>query len=131
MPLFSLEVEKEELPWKREDSAAVVACCNGYTALLEYIGFGIERQIEMNSDSRDTSFLGLDNPPEDGLWMWEGDYEWVENGYYDTDGGYYETVGEWRKLTDVEVERLRNGKPIWNLEDWYTDTALAKMRVFE
>lgn len=126
-----LEAKISGQGWKRPDSAAVVVCCRNRAALVAYIGHGIE--VEIGVVGTDTSDLGLDDPPRDGIWMWEGYYAVYETPSTPNGPSEYDTypVGGWRALTHDEFERLRDGKPIWNREDWYTKEEFAEMRAEE
>lgn len=64
-------------------------------------------------------------PPGEGLWLWSGAFEYRKYGYEEVE---YEPValGEWRRLTEPELDRVRSGAPPW-LRPWPPDEMREKV----
>jgi len=60
--------------------------------------------------------LGLE-PPEPGIWIWEGKYIYSRCGPYGEDCET-DPKGEFRQPTDEEWKLIREGCCPWNDEDW-------------
>lgn len=63
--------------------------------------------------------LGKEQPPEPGVWIWEGKVVWRSYQYFegdhDVDVDYRD--GKWRRPTDDEVAKLVRGETLWPIED--------------
>lgn len=63
--------------------------------------------------------LGKAQPPEPGVWIWEGKVVWSSHqsfeGDYDCDVDYRD--GTWRRPTDDEVAKLVRGESLWPLPE--------------
>lgn len=103
---------KQLLVWRRRDepwsvlfSLGFELCLSDLAELCEYSVFGL--------------------PPGDGLWLWSGAYESRQTGYEERE---FEDValGEWRRLTEPELDRVRSGAPPWQ-RPWPPDQPRAKV----
>lgn len=87
-------------------------------ALLHWIGYDLDYELNENGFSHPCD-LGI-QPKEPGIWLWEGrsnffTYPSSPNSAEEYDS---ELVGEFRKLTTEEMEKVCNGIPPWNVEDY-------------
>lgn len=88
--------------------------CNGY------VMYGT-REARRDLDELGTRLLddvGIDDPPECGIWIWEGKQKWTSyrglEGDYDVDVTYHD--GVYRKPTPEELSRIASGKAPWDEE---------------
>lgn len=123
-----ISAAKREVPrpnkqdWAKSYACVIVAQCRGVPVVLDYVGREADDEIEYMGRYGDDLQLC---PPDDGLWLWEGEFVQCRVSYeYD---GEYETVpeGTWRLLTSLELVKLRSGRPIWDADSWFTPEYLA------
>ncbi len=102
---------KQLVAWRRRDQQ--------WTVLFE-LGFGDPLEV---AELRDERVFG--EPPDEGLWLWSGAFEYRQQGYEEVE---YEPValGKWRRLTEPELDRVRNGAPPWQ-RPWPPDEMRSKV----
>lgn len=100
----------------RKPSMAVIAYGDERGMIIWYIGADLQFEME-EGGVRDIDDLGLE-PPNDGIWIWEGRYAWSPGSYEYPDDGESNPVGEFRAPTDNEWQAIREGRCPWNPEDW-------------
>ncbi len=61
--------------------------------------------------------LGLE-PPEPGIWVWEGKYIWEDGPYECPLEGEMAPSGKFRKPTNEEWEAIKDGRSPWKDDDW-------------
>lgn len=66
--------------------------------------------------------LGLIPPTSSGIWVWEGKYMFQPE-YEDPKNGFMEPVGKWRRPTEEEFLKIRDGICPWNDDDWKLQNA--------
>lgn len=109
MNLFAREREAEE------SSVALIANGRHGGCVLEYRGPGIEGEID-EAGCYGLDDLGLDDALE-GLSVWEGKARyWKSGNPMDGEEWNGELVGQFRRLTEGEWERLARGKMLWPRE---------------
>jgi len=77
----------------------------------------VEHDIQELGSRYIEDILGKLQPPESGVWIWEGKQVWssgrLPDGDYDHDVDYRD--GKWRRPTDTEIAQLVRGETPWPL----------------
>ncbi|RUP37985.1 MAG: hypothetical protein EKK60_10705 [Gordonia sp. (in: high G+C Gram-positive bacteria)] len=102
---------KQLVAWWRRDQQ--------WSVLFE-LGFGDPLEVAELCDER-----VFGEPPGEGLWLWSGAFEYRQQGYEEVE---YEPValGKWRRLTEPELDRVRNGATPWQ-RPWPPDEMRSKV----
>jgi hypothetical protein len=117
-----LSAPKSGASWGNYDfdkpSLAVVAMGEIATVgiVLHTVGGHVKMEME-EGGIYVTEDLGID-PPEPGIWVWEGKGYWSPGNWEHPDEGEMELRGKFRQPTDEEWAAIRKGECPWNDDDW-------------
>jgi hypothetical protein len=112
--------EEKQETWRGYDfskPSKCVVCYNGNEGcILFYVGAGITFEIE------EVGLGSLDDfrffPDKPGIFIWEGKFAWQDGTYECPLDGYSKPVGKFRKPTDKEFKKIKNGENPWNDEEY-------------
>ena len=124
---------QEPMPWggydfKKKTLAVVASDEKGCGVVLWSVG----PHIEMDRSEHGLRYiddLGLD-PEGVGIWIWEGVQVWTSGSYEHPEEVDSSLEGTWRRPTDEEWEKIKQGECPWNDDDWldpkYKDQILGE-----
>jgi len=105
--LFQINDEKEKEKDDGIKNKILIISIGKYEGyIIDWSGFGIEDDMRETGE-RFTQDIGFDIPEEMGLWIFEGDYNYLE------DIGEIAFDGKFRRPTIIEMEKIAYGESLW------------------
>jgi hypothetical protein len=97
-------------------SLAVIASANGRGVVLWHVGGHVA--VEFDGGDMAAEDVGLE-PPDDGIWIWEGKLEGGSGPtWYNPDGTDATLEGKFREATDEEWASIRESECPWDDTEW-------------